>query len=141
MNDRPAAEVPIAFAWRGPFTNDELNPLHAEGFDHAVLPADDWVAQVERHSLGWVTAREGDRLVGFVNVAWDGGVHAFLLDTLVPRSHRRRGIATRLVALAVERAAEAGCEWLHVDWDEDLRHFYVDACGFVPAEAGLIRLV
>ncbi len=128
------------YAWRGPFTNAELNPLHAEGFDHPVLSDDDWVAQVARHSLGWVTAREAERLVGFVNVAWDGGVHAFLLDTLVPRSHRGRGIATSLVAVAVERSRDAGCEWLHVDWDGDLRRFYVDACGFVPTEAGLIAL-
>ena len=44
----------------------------------------DWRAQVERHSLGWVCATDGGgSLVGFVNVAWDGGVHAFVLDTLV----------------------------------------------------------
>jgi hypothetical protein len=31
-----------------------------------------------------VTARFGDRaLIGFVNVAWDGGDHAFLIDTKV----------------------------------------------------------
>jgi GNAT superfamily N-acetyltransferase len=136
----PEHRGPIRYAWRGPFTNAELNPLHAEGFGHPVLTDDDWLDQVERHSLGWVTAREVDRLVGFVNVAWDGGVHAFLLDTLVPSTHRGRGIGTRLVALAVEHARAAGCEWLHVDWDQDLRRFYVDACGFVPAEAGLIRL-
>jgi GNAT superfamily N-acetyltransferase len=140
VSDGPAADDPITYAWRGSFTNAELNPLHAEGFGHAVLPDDDWVGQVERHSLGWVTARDGDRLVGFVNVAWDGGVHAFLLDTLVRRTHRGRGIGTRVVALAVSHARDAGCEWLHVDWDEDLRRFYLEACGFVPTEAGLIGL-
>ena len=140
MTDGPQHGGAIRYAWRGPFANAELNPLHAEGFGHPVLPGDDWLGQVERHSLGWVTARDDDRLVGFVNVAWDGGVHAFLLDTLVPRTHRGRGIGTRLVALAIEHARAAGCEWLHVDWDEDLRRFYVDACGFAPAEAGLIRL-
>ncbi|TDC74765.1 GNAT family N-acetyltransferase, partial [Streptomyces hainanensis] len=40
------------------------------------------------------------RLVGFVNVAWDGGAHAFLLDTVVASDHRRLGIAARLVAVA-----------------------------------------
>jgi GNAT superfamily N-acetyltransferase len=138
MSDVERAEA-IVLEWRGSFTNAELAPLHAEGFGHAVSDAD-WVGQVERHSLGWVTARDRDRLVGFVNVAWDGGVHAFLLDTLVARTDRGRGIGTRLVAVAVEHAREAGCEWLHVDWDADLRRFYVDACGFVPTEAGLIAL-
>ena len=72
----------IDYSWRGPFANAELNALHAEGFGHRLLD-DDWQAQVSRHSLGRVSAREDDQLVGFVNVAWAGGVHAFLLDTLV----------------------------------------------------------
>ena len=33
-----------------------------------------------------------------------------------------------------------GCEWLHVDFDDELRAFYLDACGFEPAAAGVIRL-
>jgi len=125
--------------WRGRFENREANALHAEAFDNRVLD-DDWVAQVEGRSLGWVTARDGRRLVGFVNVAWDGGVHAFLLDTMVARAYRRRGLAMRLVKEATEQARAAGCEWLHVDFDEELRSFYLDACGFEPAPAGVIRL-
>ena len=34
----------------------------------------------------------------------------------------------------------AGCEWLHVDFEEELREFYVGACGFTPTPAGLIAL-
>ena len=128
------------YSWRGAFDNAEVNELHAEAFGHRVLD-DDWIAQVERHSLGWVCARDGDDLVGFVNVAWDGGVHAFVLDTMVAESAGRRGIGTRLVAAAVDGARAAGCEWLHVDFDDELRSFYFDACGFAPTNAGLIRLV
>jgi len=73
-------------------------------------------------------------------VAWDGGVHAFVLDTMVAPDHRRRGIATRLVERAVAGARDAGCEWLHVDFDDALRSFYVDRCGFRPTPAGLIAL-
>jgi hypothetical protein len=72
----------IEYNWRGEFTNEALNHLHAEGFQHRLL-ADDWWAQVTRHSLGWVCARHNQDLVGFVNVAWDGGVHVFVLDTVV----------------------------------------------------------
>jgi GNAT superfamily N-acetyltransferase len=129
----------IRYEWRGVFTNPELNRLHAEGFDHRVLD-DDWVAQVERHSLGWVTARDGDLLVGFVNVAWDGAIHAFILDTLVAATHRRHGIATELVGVATDHARSAGCEWLHVDFDDELRELYFAACGFTPTNAGLIPL-
>jgi GNAT superfamily N-acetyltransferase len=129
----------ITYEWRGAFDNAEVNALHAEGFHHAVLD-DDWKAQVERHSLGWVCARDGDELVGFVNVPWDGGVHAFVMDTLVAEPMRHRGIGKELVAVAVTEARAAGCEWLHVDFDDELRDFYFDACGFVPTNAGLISL-
>jgi GNAT superfamily N-acetyltransferase len=53
---------------------------------------------------------------------------------------RRHGVGTRLVELAVEGARAAGCEWLHVDFEDHLRGFYFDACGFVPTNAGLIEL-
>jgi ribosomal protein S18 acetylase RimI-like enzyme len=86
-------------------------------------------------------ARDGESaLIGFVNVAWDGGDHAFLLDTTVRADHRRGGIGTELVRIAVRHAADAGCEWLEVDFEERLATFYLDACGFRPTQAGLIRL-
>lgn len=130
----------ITYEWRGAFTNDEANPLHAEAFGHRLLD-DDWVGQVERWSLGWVTARDDGRLVGFVNVPWDGGVHAFVLDTMVAADARHRGIGVGLVGAAVAACKQrGGLEWLHVDYDEDLRPFYEEACGFVPAPAGLIEL-
>ena len=90
-----------------PFTDADVNALHAEGFGHPVLDID-WKDQVERHSLGWVCAYEGERLVGFVNVAWDGGVDAFVVDTLVDADARRRGIGTGLVEAARAEARAAG---------------------------------
>lgn len=129
----------ITYEWRGPFTNAEVNALHAEGFGHAPSD-DDWQEQVRRHSLGWVCARDGDELAGFVNVAWDGAVHAFVLDTLVLARLRRRGVGSGLVAVAVQQARASGCEWLHVDFDDHLRAFYFGSCGFRPTHAGLIAL-
>ena len=129
----------ITYEWRGDFDNTAVNALHAEGFHHRVLDID-WHTQVHRHSLGWVCARSGGELVGFVNVAWDGDVHAFILDTVVGAEHRRSGIGVELVATAAREARAAKCEWLHVDFDDDLRTFYFDACGFTPTNAGLIQL-
>jgi GNAT superfamily N-acetyltransferase len=130
--------MPIRYEWRGDFDNTELEVLHAEGFGHE--PVDyDWTAQLS-HSLGWVCARDDLRLVGFVNVAWDGGSHAFILDTITANRARRHGIGTRLVAEAADGARSARCEWLHVDYDDALTTFYVDACGFSPVPAGLIAL-
>jgi GNAT superfamily N-acetyltransferase len=134
----------VTLAWRGPFTSDETNHLHAEAFETRVFSASewDWAELTARHSLGWVTARdEADgALVGFVNVPWDGFVHAWLQDVMVARSHRHRGLGVAVVRAAAERALEAGCEWLHVDFDDDLRPFYVDACGFEPTNAALLDL-
>ena len=75
-----------------------------------------------------------------MNVAWDGAIHAFILDTLVAVTARRAGVGTGLVAVAVREARAAGCEWLHVDFDDHLRDFYFGACGFTPTNAGLIEL-
>ena len=129
----------ISCDWRGDFTNAELNALHAEAFGHP-LRDDDWRGQVERHSLGWVCAREDGVLVGWVNVPWDGGVHAFILDTVVAVRAQRKGLGKRLVAIGTDEARAAGCEWLHVDFDPHLRSFYFEACGFVSTDAGLIQL-
>jgi GNAT superfamily N-acetyltransferase len=75
-----------------------------------------------------------------VHGAWDGGAHAFSLDTMVAARMRRRGIGAGLVAVAVREARRAGCEWLHVDFEEHLRPFYLGGCRFTPSAAGLIAL-
>jgi GNAT superfamily N-acetyltransferase len=132
----------VRYEWRGAFTNAEVNALHAEAFETRVFTADewDWVALTSQHSLGWVTARSDGELVGFVNVVWDGLVHAWLQDTMVAVSARGSGVGVEVVRAAREGAAVAGCEWLHVDFDGDLGPFYFDACGFTPTNAGLIAL-
>jgi GNAT superfamily N-acetyltransferase len=132
--------LPITYAWRGAFENDEVNRLHAEAFETGFFDVD-WAAQVECYSLGWVVARdEGGTLVGFVNVPWDGGVHAFILDTMVAASARRQRIGVELVRIAADEARQTECEWLHVDFEPHLRDFYFAACGFEPTDAGLIAL-
>jgi GNAT superfamily N-acetyltransferase len=131
--------VVISYHWRGDFTNAEVEALHAGGFGHA--PAGhDWKAQVERYSLGWVCARRSATLAGFVNVAWDGGAHAFLLDTVVAGPWQRHGVGTRLVQVAAREASASGCQWLHVDFEDHLGPFYFGACGFRSTNAGLVRL-
>ncbi len=126
------------YQWRGRFADAELNELHAEGFEHPVSD-EDWWARVNRHSLGWVCARD-DSLAGFVNVAWDGGSHAFVLDTVVAERVRGRGVGRELVAVAARETARLGCEWLHVDFEDHLTTFYLDHCGFRATGAGLIDL-
>ena len=132
----------MEISWREPFMSSEVNLLHAECFETRVFPDEewDWARLCERHSLGWVSARGDGRLAGFVNVLWDGSAHAWIQDVMVTPAARREGLGTQLVERAREGAREAGCEWLHVDFEEHLAPFYLGACGFAPARAGLIRL-
>ena len=92
----------------------------------------DWNPVLKR-SLVYLCAYQGRRLVGFVNVAWDGGVHGFILDTTVHPEMRRRGIGRQLVSRAASEARDRNLEWLHVDFEPHLRGFY-DSCGFKPRQ-------
>jgi hypothetical protein len=128
----------LVYLWRGPVTDTEMVELVES---HGGRPQGGWWDRIRPHSLGWVTARTRDGgLVGFVNVAWDGGDHAFLLDTKTHGQWQRRGVATKLVGLAAEHTRAAECEWLHVDFEPHLRPFYLHACGFRPTDAGLLHL-
>ncbi|MND57689.1 tRNA(Met) cytidine acetyltransferase TmcA [compost metagenome] len=115
---------------------DELNVLWLEAWG-SEGPKD--FSGLLSRSLAHIAAYEDDRLVGFVNVAWDGGVHAFILDTCVIPRMRRRGIAARMVVEATNVARERGANWLHVDFEPHLSSFY-QSCGFRPTKAGLIKL-
>ncbi|MDH5674758.1 MAG: GNAT family N-acetyltransferase [Myxococcales bacterium] len=135
----------IDYAINAPVTSAELNRLFSAGGPGAGWPAwqrkpdtSDWDPAL-KHSLAYVTARTRGTLVGFVNVAWDGRDHAFLLDTRVHPDHRHQHIGTELVLRARAAAGSAGCEVLHVDHEGALTPFY-ESCGFEPTAAGLIRL-
>jgi GNAT superfamily N-acetyltransferase len=110
------------------------------GIRHTGVSLYDWKGQVHRYSLGWVTARQSGELIGFVNVAWDGGSHAFLLDTMVRQSERGRGLGQQIVGRAVEGARKSHCEWLHVDFEDEYESFYLGKCGFQATRAGLMAL-
>ncbi len=117
----------------------ELSRLHglAFGAPGPVLP---WAERLQRHSVAWIGAFDGSRLVGFVHACWDGGLHAFLLDAVVHPDHQRGGVGSALVRRLIDEVRLAGCEWLHVDYEPRLAPFYESACGFAPSAAGVLRL-
>jgi GNAT superfamily N-acetyltransferase len=128
--------VTVEYRLNPPFDNEALNALYAvswpnhTGFDFE---------PVFSRAVAYIQAYEDARLVGSVYVAWDGSQHAFLLEPTVHPEWRHRGIGRELVRKAADAARDAGCEWLHVDYEATLTPFY-EACGFVPSAAGLIRL-
>ncbi len=90
-------------------------------------------------ALCYIGAFDDTKLIGFVKLIGDAGIHAFLLDPSVHADYKRRGIGQELVARAVAVAKERGCEWVHVDFDDHLEPFY-QKCGFKPTKAGLLQL-
>lgn len=130
----------VRLAVRADLDDGELSQLHALPFG-GPLHVRAWRRQLAAHRRTWVTAHEQDgELVGLVNVAWDGGVHAFLLDAVVRPDRQHDGLGTALARRGAAEAATAGCDWLHVDFEDRLGGFYLDACGFTSTAAGLLRL-
>ncbi|MEO6457146.1 MAG: GNAT family N-acetyltransferase [Chloroflexia bacterium] len=110
-------------------SNAQMNKLFASAWD-GFTESD--FGKMLAHSLAYVCAYSDLQLVGYVNLAWDGGIHAFLLDTTVHRDWQRQGIGRHLVEVATER----GIHWLHVDYEPHLEQFYKE-CGFLDTHAGL----
>jgi len=118
--------------------NDDLNALFRSAWlEHSDT---DFSFTLERCLL-YVCAflEDSHELIGFVKVAWDGGVHGFLLDTTVHPNFQRWGIGQELVLRAAAEARARGLHWLHVDFEAQLEAFY-QSCGFGDTRAGLLRL-
>ena len=125
---------------RFPVDDAELSALHARAFGSDPASITPWATRLERHALTWIGAFDSGRLVGFVQACWDGGEHAFLLDTAVDPDRQRGGLGAALVEAAAGEVRRAGCTWLHVDFEPHLADFYLRRCGFQPTAAGLLRL-
>ncbi|MGY2895138.1 GNAT family N-acetyltransferase [Deinococcus sp. UYEF24] len=122
----------------------ELAVLHVSAFRYPDGRGPEFWNNVMTHSLCWVTAhcedqRCEDRLIGFTNVAWDGGMNAFLLDIAVHPAFARQGVGSRLVRRALFAARARGASWMHVDYAPHLQGFYL-SCGFTKTRAGRQRL-
>lgn len=74
-----------------------------------------------------------------ITYQWRGEFNR-IQDVMVAKDARHQRIGTGLVAAARDGARRAGCEWLHVDFENDLRAFYFDECGFTPTNAGQLAL-
>jgi len=92
----------ISYQWRGAFASAEVEAFtpKASAVLRVTMLEDPGGTAQPRLALRPPRAQ----LAGFVNVAWDGGVHAFNLDTVVAWPLRRRGIGTRLVEVGAREA-------------------------------------
>jgi GNAT superfamily N-acetyltransferase len=126
----------ITYQTNPPLENVAMNALFSSAWGRPYTV--DFQPEFEA-ALCYIAAFDGLKLVGFVKLIGDAGVHAFLLDPSVDADYKRRGIGRELVARAVNYARDHGCEWVHVDFEDELEPFYA-ACGFRPTKAGLIQL-
>ncbi len=85
MSDNQHSEINVQYRISPALTNDELNILFAASWPHH--PWYDFSPVLQR-SLAYVGAYDQNCLVGFVNLAWDGGIHAFILDIVLQKSFR-----------------------------------------------------
>jgi GNAT superfamily N-acetyltransferase len=134
MTDRDVAK--IIFAMNPPLDEARLEELFLDAWGEAP-PAR--YGHVLARSLAHVAAFQGERLVGFVNLAWDGGAHAFITDAMVRSDMRNRGIGLQLVRTAIARAREAGVRWIHADYEPHLDGFFAKA-GFLPTRARVLHV-
>ena len=136
MNIYMNGEFAIDYRISPDVSNENLNELFSAVWDEHAFED---INAVLKHSLAYICAFHLKKLVGYVNLAWDGGIHAFILDTAVHRDYRRRGIGVQLVKEAVKAAEARRIEWIHVDFEPHLQKFY-DRCGFRHTNAGVIQL-
>jgi GNAT superfamily N-acetyltransferase len=132
VSSAPAVEYKIS----EPVSDVELNELFSASWPKH---RDVEFQTVLRSSMAYVCAYHAGKLIGYVNAAWDGKTHAFILDTTVHPDHRLRGIGKELVVHALEQARIRGVAWVHVDYEPLLRRFYAQ-CGFRPSEAGVLSV-
>lgn len=105
----------------GQVSDSELGALRRSvGWDHE----DGAYDRVLLRSYAYFTARDLERLVGFVNVISDGVADAFLVDLLVHPDHQRRGIGTNLIKAAAVRVKSDGIQCLHVTFNPGIEDFY-----------------
>lgn len=96
--------------------------------------------QVLGRSFAWVMVYRDGKLLGFANVAWDGGPNFFLLDVSIdPSSADEDKIFTDMIEAAVQRCRKEGGS-MRVDAPEELLKSYFQPLGFKPVSAAVINL-
>jgi ribosomal protein S18 acetylase RimI-like enzyme len=74
--------------------------LAADDFDNGRSP--DALRRSFEQSQHVAIARDGDRVVGMARVLSDGVCNAYVVDVWTASSHRRQGIATRMMRLLLD---------------------------------------
>jgi ribosomal protein S18 acetylase RimI-like enzyme len=103
---------------------DGVEPAQLEGFfvDWAVRPSPERHLEILRGSDHVVLARDGERVVGFVNAISDGVVSAFIPILEVLPEYQGRGIGSELIRRMLARLEHL--YMVDLCCDADLEPFY-----------------
>ena len=99
--------------------------LIADDFDNGRSPAA--LRRSFEQSQHVAIARDGDRVVGMARLLSDGVCNAYLVDVWTASSHRRRGIATRMLRLLVDAVPGQ-----HIGLQTDDAQALYESFGFRP---------
>jgi ribosomal protein S18 acetylase RimI-like enzyme len=99
--------------------------LIADDFDNGRSPAA--LRRSFEQSQHAAIARDGDRVVGTARLLSDGVCNAYLIDVWTASSHRRRGIATRMLQLLVDAVPGQ-----HIGLQTDDAQALYESIGFRP---------
>ncbi len=88
-----------------------------------------------KNSLYVLTAMEGEELVGLVRVVGDGFTIAYIQDILVLKSHKRRGVGTKLMKTVLAKFSHIRQKVLLTDDNPETRGFY-ESLGFESCDEG-----
>lgn len=117
----------IRYRVNGPFRAEELESLfQAAGFD--IRPLSRLVGAVSG-STAYVTATDGDKLVGFGRLLSDGHAIAYINFMAVDPGYRRKGIGQSILRKLVEAAGGVERVFLYTDTADA---FYAQN-GFAPS--------
>jgi len=108
--------------------------LAADDFDNGRSP--DALRRSFERSAHVAIARDGARVVGMARLLSDGVCNAYLLDVWTASPHRRRGVATALVRLLLDRV-----QGQHVGLQTDDAEAFYASLHFVPQPEFLSRVV
>lgn len=108
--------------------------LTADDFDNGRTPEE--LQESFANSYAAVVAYAGDRIIGTARVLSDGVCNAYIVDVWTLSEYRRRGIASRIMALLLEKL-----EGQHVYLFTDDKVPFYEQLGFVPHDVGMGKVV
>ena len=108
--------------------------LQADNFDNGRSP--ELYKKSFENSFAVCLACDGDKIIGNVRVLSDGVCNAYIVDVWTHNDYRRRGIATYMMKLCLEKLPGQ-----HVYLFTDDRMDFYHSLGFKEQDAGMGRVV